>query len=62
MDALGSAMLLSAFVVVAGFVIAVTLVRGAKAKRMDAHEAAQQSVGAVPEATVAEDVVPAGLR
>jgi EmrB/QacA subfamily drug resistance transporter len=61
-DALGSAMLLAAFVVVAGLVVALTLVRGARAKRADSQEAAEESVAAVPEASVAEDVVPAGAR
>jgi hypothetical protein len=61
-DALSSAMLLAAFVVVAGLVVSLTLVRGARAKRADSHEAVEESVAAVPEATVAEDVVPAGAR
>jgi hypothetical protein len=34
-DALGSAMLLAAFVVVAGLVVSLTLLRGARAKRVD---------------------------
>ena len=61
-DALSSAMLLAAFVVVAGLVVALTLVRGARTKRADSHESAEESVAAVPEATVAEDIVPAGAR
>ena len=61
-DALGSAMLLAAFVVVSGLIVSLTLVRGARAKRVDTHAAAEESAGAVPEATVAEDVVPAGVR
>ncbi len=61
-DALGSAMLLAAFVVVSGLIVSLTLVRGARAKRVDAHAAAEESAGAGPEATVAEDVVPAGVR
>jgi len=58
-DALSSAMLLAAFVVVAGLVVALTLVRGARSKRADSHEAAEEAVSAVPEATVAEDVAAA---
>ena len=61
-DALGSAMLLAAFVVVAGLVVSLTLVRGARAKRVDTHEAAEESAAAVPEAKVSEDAVPAGAR
>ncbi|HMA27272.1 MAG TPA: hypothetical protein VKO62_06515, partial [Solirubrobacterales bacterium] len=61
-DALGSAMLLAAFVVVSGLIVALTLVRGARAKRVDTEAAAEESAGAAPEATVAEDVVPAGVR
>ena len=61
-DALGSAMLLAAFVVVSGLIVALTLVRGARAKRVETEAAAEESAGAVPEATVAEDVVPAGFR
>jgi hypothetical protein len=58
-DALSSAMLLAGFVVVAGLVVALTLVRGARAKRADAHEAAEEAVAAVPEATAAGDVAAA---
>jgi EmrB/QacA subfamily drug resistance transporter len=61
-DALSSAMLLAAIVVVAGLVVALTLVRGARSKRVDAQEAAGESVAAVPEAVVGEDAVPAGAR
>jgi MFS family permease len=61
-DALSSAMLLAAFVVVAGLVVSLTLVRGARAKRVDTEAAAEESAAAVPEAAVAEDVVPAGAR
>ena len=61
-DALSSAMLLAAIVVVAGLVVSLTLVRGARSKRIDSHDAAEESAAAVPEATVAEDVVPAGAR
>jgi hypothetical protein len=56
-DALGSALLLAGFVVVAGLLVSLTMVRGARAKRVDAYEAAEESVQAIPEATVAEDVV-----
>jgi EmrB/QacA subfamily drug resistance transporter len=61
-DALGSAMLLAAIVVVAGLVVSLTLVRGARAKRVDTHEAAEESAAAVPEARAAEEIVPAGAR
>ncbi len=61
-DALGSAMLLAAFVVVAGLVVSLTLVRGARAKRVDTQRAAEESAAAVPEAKVAEEIVPAGAR
>jgi MFS family permease len=61
-DALGSAMLLAAFVVVAGLVVSLTLVRGARSKRVDAQAAAEESAAAVPEAKVAEEAVPAGAR
>jgi EmrB/QacA subfamily drug resistance transporter len=54
-DALASAMLLSAFVVVLGLVVALTLVRGARAKRVETPEAALESAEALPEATVAEE-------
>jgi multisubunit Na+/H+ antiporter MnhC subunit len=58
-DALSSAMLLAAIVVVVGLVIALTLVRGARANRADSQGSAEQSVAAVPEAKVAEDVAAA---
>src|SRR5262249_18269024 len=61
-DALSSAMLLAAIVVVAGLAVSLTLVRGARSKRVDAKEAAEEAAAAVPEATIAEDVVPAGAR
>ena len=54
-DALASAMLLSAIVVVAGLVVSLTLVRGAREKRADARTAAFESARSVPEATVAEE-------
>jgi len=55
-NALGSAMLLAAFVVLAGLVVALTLVRGVRSRRIVAPEAAGESVGAVPETTVAAQV------
>ena len=58
-DALSSAMLLAAIVVVAGLVVSLALVRGARAKRVDTHGAADESAAAVPEAAVAEDVAAA---
>jgi hypothetical protein len=61
-DALGSAMLLAAFVVVAGLVVSLTLVRGASAKRVDTPAAAEESTAAVPEATAAEEIAPVGAR
>jgi EmrB/QacA subfamily drug resistance transporter len=54
-DALGSAMLLAAFVVVAGLFVSLLLVRGARSKRADSLEAAEESAAAVPEATAAEE-------
>jgi EmrB/QacA subfamily drug resistance transporter len=45
-DALGSAMLLAALVVVAGLVVSLTLVRGARAKRVDTREAATEAAAA----------------
>jgi multisubunit Na+/H+ antiporter MnhC subunit len=61
-DALGSAMLLAAIVVVAGLVISLTLVRGARAKRVDTKAAAEEGAGSVPEAALSEEAVPAGAR
>jgi hypothetical protein len=49
-------------VVVAGLVVSLTLVRGARAKRVDTPGAAQESAAAVPEAAAAEEMVPAGAR
>jgi EmrB/QacA subfamily drug resistance transporter len=54
-DALSSAMLLAAFVVVAGLVVSLTLVRGARAKRRDSRAAAEERAAAVPEAAAAEE-------
>ena len=61
-DALSSAMLLAGIVVVAGLVVSLTLVRGARTKRVDSREAAEESVAAVPVATVAEDVAGTSSR
>jgi MFS family permease len=61
-DALSSAMLLAAIVVVAGLAVSLTLLRGARSKRVDAQAAAEETVGSLPEATAAEEVVPAGAR
>jgi EmrB/QacA subfamily drug resistance transporter len=55
-DALSSAMLLAAFVVVAGLVVSLTLVRGSRTRREDSFEAAEEAVEAVPEAAIAEEV------
>jgi multisubunit Na+/H+ antiporter MnhC subunit len=53
-DALASAMLLSAFVVVAGLAVSLTLVRGVRAKRVDTRAATVETAEALPEATIAE--------
>jgi EmrB/QacA subfamily drug resistance transporter len=53
-DALSSAMLLAAFVVVAGLVVSLLMVRGARAKRVASQQAAEETAGALPEAAVAE--------
>jgi hypothetical protein len=45
-DALGSAMLLAAIVVVAGLVVSLGLLRGARSKRADAPVAAVEEGGA----------------
>jgi len=58
-DALGSAMLLAAIVVVAGLVVALTLVRGARAKRVDTRAAAEEAATAVPEAAAADQAIAA---
>jgi EmrB/QacA subfamily drug resistance transporter len=57
-DALASAMLLAAFVVVLGLVVSLTMVRGAGTKRVEAPEAALENAAAVPEAAVAEEARP----
>jgi MFS family permease len=54
-DALASAMLLSAFVVVLGLVVSLMLVRGARTKRVGTPEAAWESAEALPEAAIAEE-------
>ena len=56
-DALSSAMLLAAIVVVAGLVVSLTLIRRARAKRVDTHEAAEEAVEAVPVVAAAEEAV-----
>jgi EmrB/QacA subfamily drug resistance transporter len=53
-DALASAMLLSAFVVVAGLVVSLTLVRGVRAKGVDTRTATFETAEALPEAAIAE--------
>ena len=61
-DALSSAMLLAGFVVVAGLVVSVLLIRGSRNKRVDAHEAAEEAVAAIPVEAAVEEAVPAGAR
>jgi EmrB/QacA subfamily drug resistance transporter len=56
-DALSSAMLLAAIVVVAGLVVSVTLVRGARVKRVDSLAAAEEAAAAVPTAAATEEAV-----
>ncbi len=58
-DALGSAMLLAAVVSALGFVVAVALVRGGGARRVDTQEAVEESAAAVPEATGPEEAIAA---
>jgi MFS family permease len=58
-DALSSAMLLAAIVVVAGLVVSLTLVRGARAKREDTHHALEEAAAAVPEAAGPEEIATA---
>jgi MFS family permease len=53
-DALASAMLLSAFVVVAGLIVSLTLVRGVPAKGVDSRTAIIETAEALPEAAIAE--------
>jgi len=55
-DALSSAMLLAAIVVVAGLVVSLTLVRGARAKRGDSLRAAEEAAPAVPVVAAAEEL------
>ncbi len=52
-------MLLAAIVVVAGLVVALTLVRGARAKRVDTRAAAEEAATAVPEAAAADQAIAA---
>ena len=54
-DALSSAMLLAAIVVVAGLVVSLTLVRGARAKRVDSLGAAEEAAPAVPMVAATEE-------
>jgi EmrB/QacA subfamily drug resistance transporter len=53
-DALGSAMLLAAIVVVLGLAVSLTLVRGAREKRVDSEQAAEESATAPPQAATEE--------
>jgi MFS family permease len=55
-DALSSAMLLAAIVVVAGLAVSLTLVRGARAKRVDSLHAAEEAAPAVPIVAATEEV------
>jgi EmrB/QacA subfamily drug resistance transporter len=55
-DALSSAMLLAAFVVVAGLVVSLLMVRGARAKRVDSLHAAEEAATAVPMVTATEEL------
>jgi hypothetical protein len=54
-DALSSAMLLAAFVVVAGLAVALTMVRGARTKRVDSLGAAD-AAAAVPTVAATEEL------
>src|SRR5258707_11302086 len=58
-DALGSAMLLAAFVCVAGLVVAVAMVSGARVKRVDSVHAAEESAAAVPVSAATEEAAEA---
>jgi multisubunit Na+/H+ antiporter MnhC subunit len=55
-DALSSAMLLAAIVVVAGLAVSLTLVRGARNKRVDSLRAAEEAAPAVPMVAATEEV------
>jgi EmrB/QacA subfamily drug resistance transporter len=55
-DALSSAMLLAAIVVVAGLVVSLALVRGARAKRVDSLHAAEEAAAAVPIVAATEEI------
>jgi len=59
-DALSSAMLLAAFVVVAGLVVSLLLVRGARAKRVDSLQAAEEAAPAVPMVAATEEITEGG--
>ena len=61
-DALSSAMLLAAFVVVAGLVVSILLIRRSRGGRVDTHEAAEEAVEAIPVEAAVEEAVPAGAR
>ncbi len=61
-DALGSAMLLAAFVVVAGLVVSLLLIRRSRGGRVDTHEAAEEAVEAIPVEAAVEEAVPVGAR
>jgi EmrB/QacA subfamily drug resistance transporter len=61
-DALGSAMLLAAIVVVAGLVVSLLLIRRSQGERIDTHEAAEEAVEAIPVEAAVEEAVPAGAR
>jgi len=55
-DALGSAMLLAAIVVVAGLVVSLMLVRRARPRRVDSLEAAEEAAAAVPTVAATEEI------
>jgi EmrB/QacA subfamily drug resistance transporter len=55
-DALGSAMLLAAIVVVAGLAVSLTMLRARGKRDVDAYEATEEAVTAVPTAAAAEEV------
>jgi EmrB/QacA subfamily drug resistance transporter len=55
-DALSSAMLLAAIVVVAGLVVSLLLVRGARSKRVDSLHAAEEAAPAVPVVAATEEI------
>jgi EmrB/QacA subfamily drug resistance transporter len=55
-DALSSAMLLAAFVVVAGLIVSLLMVRGARANRVDSLHAAEEAATAVPMVAATEEL------